>query len=124
MRFMMIVKHNGEFSVPPKELIDAIGQLTEEAVKAGTIFGGGGLAPTAKGARVRLSNGQLTVTDGPFAETKEIIGGFAQFDLPSKEEAVAGAVQFMELHRKYWPGWEGETEIRQMMESEECTPKV
>jgi hypothetical protein len=124
MRFMMIVKHNGEFRPPPKQLIDAIGQLSEEAVKAGTMLGSGGLAPTAKGARVRLSNGKITVTDGPFAETKEIIGGYAQFELPSKEEAVAGALRFMELHQKYWPGWEGETEIRQMMETGECAPET
>ena len=52
--------------------------------------------------------------DGPFTEAKEIVGGFAMFELKSKEEAVESAVQFMELHNKYWPGWEGETEIRQM----------
>jgi hypothetical protein len=124
MRFMMIVKHNGEFSPPPKQLIDALEQLSEVAVKAGTMLGSGGLAPTAKGARVRLSNGQISVTDGPFAETKEIIGGYAQFELPSKEEAVAGALKFIELHQKYWPGWEGETEIRQMMEAEECAAET
>src|SRR6195256_6064325 len=116
MRFMMIVKHAEKQGPPPKQLMDAIAKLAEEAAKAGTMLGSGGLGPTALGARVRLKGGQLTVTDGPFTEAKEIVGGYAQFELKSKEEAVQSAVKFMELHKKYWPGWEGETEIRQMFE--------
>jgi hypothetical protein len=124
MRFMMIVIKSAEKSDrPPKELMEAIGKLSEEAVKAGTMLGSGGLAPTATGARVRLSGGQLTVTDGPFTEAKEVVGGYAQFELKSKEEAVAGALHFMELHKKHWPGWEGETEIRQMVGPEDFAPK-
>jgi hypothetical protein len=119
MKFMMLVKHPENSGMPPQELMEAIGKLTEDAVKAGTMIGGGGLAPTAQSTRVRISGGQIQVIDGPFTESKEIIGGYAQFELPSKEEAVKGAVQFMELHRKHWPGWEGETEIRQMFGSED-----
>ena len=119
MRFMMFVKHAENSGPPPKALMDAIASLGEEAVKAGTMLGSGGLAPTAQSTRVRVSNGQLTVTDGPFTETKEVVGGFAQFELKSKEEAIEGAVRFMELHKKYWPGWEGETEIRQIFGQEE-----
>src|ERR1700674_702886 len=115
MQFMMIEKHAERSGVPPKELMDAIAKLSEEAVKAGTMLGSGGLGPTALGARVRLSGGQLTVTDGPFTEAKEVVGGYAQFELKSKEEAIEGALRFMELHKKHWPGWEGETEIRQMV---------
>jgi hypothetical protein len=59
------------------------------------------------------------VTDGPFTEAKEVIGGYAQFELKSKEEAVKGAVRFMELHRKHWPGWEGEAEVRQIFGPED-----
>jgi len=114
MRFMMIVKHGEKQGNPPKELMDAIAKLAEEETKTGTMVGSGGLRPTAEGARVRLSGGQVTVIDGPFAEAKEIIGGFAQFELKSKEEAVKSAVHFMELHKKHWPGWEGETEVRPM----------
>jgi hypothetical protein len=114
MKFMMIVKHKEGYGFPPKELMDAIGKLSEEAVNAGTMLGSGGLKPTDTGSRVRLSNGQVTVVDGPFTEAKEIIGGYAQFELKSKEEAVQSAVRFMELHKKHWPGWEGETEVRQM----------
>ncbi len=124
MRFMMIVKHAERSVPPPKELIDAITKADEEASKSGTMLGSGGLGPTALGARVRLSGGQIKVVDGPFSEAKEIIGGYAQFELNSKQEAVESAVQFMELHKKYWPGWEGETEVRQMFGPEDfpCQP--
>jgi hypothetical protein len=114
MRFMMIVKHAEKQGPPPKELMDAIAKLAAEETKTGTMIGTGGLGPTALGARVRLSGGQVTVTDGPFTEAKEVVGGYAQFELKSKEEAIEGAVRFMELHKKHWPGWEGETEVRQM----------
>jgi hypothetical protein len=121
MKFMMLVKqqHPKNQGLPPKELMDAIAILSEEAVKNHTMLGNGGLAPIEQSTRVRVSKGQLTVTDGPFAEAKEVIGGYAQFELKSKEEAVKGAVQFMELHRKYWPEWEGETEIRQIFGPED-----
>src|ERR1700682_4916352 len=119
MRFMMIVKHAESSGRPPKELMDAISKLSEEEVKSGTMLGSGGLGPTALGARVRLSGGKVTVIDGPFTEAKEIIGGYAQFELKSKQEAVESAVRFMELHKKHWPGWEGETEIRQMFGPED-----
>jgi hypothetical protein len=124
MRFMMIVKHAEKQGPPPKQLMDAIAKLAEEETKAGTMLGSGGLAPTAHGARVRLSRGQVTVTDGPFAETKEVVGGYAQFELKSKEEAIESAVRFMELHKKHWPGWEGETEVRQMFGPEDFAPKA
>jgi hypothetical protein len=125
MRFMMIVKHAEKQSgPPPKPLMDAIAKLAEEESKAGAMLGSGGLAPTAQGARVRLSGGKVTVTDGPFTEAKEIIGGYAQFELNSKEEAVQAAVRFMELHKKYWPGWEGETEVRQMFGPEDFPPRT
>jgi hypothetical protein len=124
MRFMMIVKHAEKQGPPPKQLMDAIAQLSEEATKTGTMLASGGLGPTAQGARVRLSGGQVTVTDGPFTEAKEVVGGYAQFELTSKEEAIESAVRFMELHKKYWPGWEGETEVRQMFGPEEFVPKA
>ena len=104
--------------------MDAIAILSEEAVKDGTMVGSGGLAPTTQSTRIRVSKGQLTVTDGPFTEAKEVIGGYAQFELKSKEEAIKGATRFMELHKKHWPGWEGETEIRQIFGPEDfaqCT---
>jgi len=119
MRFMMMVKHAEPSSPPPKELMDAMAKLSEDAVKAGTIRSNGGLAPTAQSTRVRLSGGQIKVIDGPFTEAKEVVGGYAEFELKSKEEAIEGAVRFMELHRKYWPEWEGELQVRQIFGPED-----
>jgi hypothetical protein len=117
MRFMMIVKSPENAGPPPQALMDAIAKLGEEAARAGTLVETGGLFPTAMGARVRLSKGQLTVTDGPFTEAKEVVGGYAVHELKSKDEAIEAAVRFMELHKKHWPGWEGETEVRQIFEA-------
>lgn len=123
MRFMMIVKHAENQGLPPKALMDAIARLAEDEVKAGTMLGSGGLAPTAQGARVRLANGKVTVTDGPFTETNEVLGGYAQFELKSRDDAIKSAVRFMELHKKHWPGWEGETEVRQMFGPDDFGPE-
>src|SRR3984893_15683411 len=114
MRFMMIVKSAENSGPPPKELMDAMAKILEEATKAGEMVESGGLASSAKGTRVRLSGGKLTVTDGPFTEAKEVFGGYAVFELKSKKEAIESAVRFMELHKQHWPGWDGETEIRQL----------
>jgi hypothetical protein len=121
MRFMMLVKSKENSGPPPRELMDAIAELAVEAVKTGAMLQTGGLAPTAMSTCVRLSGGQVSAIDGPFAETKEVVGGFAIFELKSKEEAVQSTLQFMELHKKFWPGWEGETEIRQIFGPEDVT---
>ena len=113
MRFMMIVKSAENSGPPPKAMMDAMAKIAEEATKAGEMIESGGLASTATGARVQLSGGKLTVTDGPFTEAKEVFGGYAIFELKSKKEAVERALAFMELHKQHWPGWQGETEIRQ-----------
>jgi hypothetical protein len=119
MRFMMLVKHAENSGAAPKELMNAIAVIAEQAVKDGTMVTNGGLAATAASKRVKLSRGQLTTVDGPFTETKEVVGGFAIFELKSKEEALEGALHFMDLHRKHWPGWEGELEIRQIFGPED-----
>lgn len=122
MRFMLIVKGDENFGAagpPPMGLMEAIGKLGEEATKAGKMVSMGGLQHTSKGASVRLRGGKLITTDGPFTEAKEMIGGFTILELSSKEEALEEARKFMELHRKLWPGWEGETEVRQMYEGDD-----
>jgi hypothetical protein len=124
MRFMMLVKHAENQGPPPKELMEAIGKLAEEAAKAGNMIVSGGLAPTAASTCVRVSRGQLASIDGPFTEAKEVVGGFAIFELPSKKVAIESAVQFMEIHRIHWPGWEGETEVRQLYGPDEFPPSV
>ena len=98
MRFMMIVKHAEKQGPPPKELMDAITKLAEEETKAGTMLGSGGLGPTALGARVRLGGGRVSVTDGPFTETKEVIGGYAILEAPSLAEAVELTRRFLKVH--------------------------
>ena len=115
MRFMTIVKHKeGPFEVPPA-LYEAINKLGEDAAKSGCVMvGRGGLLPTAEGTRIKLAGGKISVTDGPFAESKEVIGGFAIFEAPSKAEVLKWSMRFMELHKLHMPAWDCETEIRQM----------
>lgn len=119
MRFMMMVRTAENAGPPPKALMDAMDKLVEANVKDGSMITTGGLAPMAQTTRVRVSKGKLTVTDGPFTEAKEIIGGFAMFDLKSKEEALERTKVFMDLHRQHWPEFEGETEVRQIFGPEE-----
>jgi hypothetical protein len=117
MRYMMIVRGPEDFSTsgpPPMELMDAIGKLGDEATKAGKMVSMGGLRPTSQGFQIALKKGKLITTDGPFTEAKEVIGGFTIMELASKEEAIAEAEKFMELHRKLWQKWEGVTEVRPM----------
>jgi hypothetical protein len=123
MRFMMMVKSAENSGPPPKALMDAMGKLVEEAMKNGGLIDTGGLAPSAMSTRVRLSKGKISTIDGPFTEAKEVIGGFAIFELNSKQEAIGAAQRFIELHKKHWPGWEGETEIRPMFGPQDITCK-
>jgi hypothetical protein len=120
----MLVKHGENPGPPPPEFLEAMAKLDEDANKSGTMIVSGGLMPIAKSTRVRLSRGQVTAIDGPYTEAKEVVGGFAMFELKSKEEAIEGARSFMELHKKYWPGWEGETEIRQVLGMEAFEQKA
>jgi hypothetical protein len=96
--------------------MEAMGKFVEKSRKDGTLVDTGGLLPSKEGARVRLARGKVTVTDGPFSETKEVIGGWAILKADSKAEAIRVATEFMELHRKYWPGFEGESEVRPMFD--------
>ena len=110
MRYLITLRAEQPTSPPPPELMEAIMKLGEEATKAGTLLDTAGLAPSAQGARVRLAGGQLSVTDGPFAEAKEMIS-YALYQVRSKEEAVEWAARFMRLHRDLWPGWEGDSDV-------------
>ena len=120
MRFLSIYKH-AETNVPPTtEMMAKMGQLIEEMTQAGTLVSTEGCLPSSKGARVRRSGGKLTVTDGPFTESKEIVGGFAVIEAKSKEEAIEW------LKRAPFEGTE--VEIRQVFEAEdfgaEFTPEL
>jgi hypothetical protein len=111
MKFMFIVK-SASTMPPTPELLEAMHKLAAREIEAGRMLDNGGLMPLAQGAQVRINGGKLSVLDGPFAETKEVIGGYAVFDLPGKEEALASAIEFMQLHQDFLPGWEGTCELR------------
>lgn len=122
MRFLSIYKAP-ETNVPPTtEEMARMGQLIEEMTNAGVLLATEGCLPSAKGARVRRSGGKLTVTDGPFTESKELVAGFALLNAKSKEEAVELTKRFLEV------AGEGECEIRQIFEAEdfgsEFTPEL
>lgn len=119
MRFMMLVKSAENSGPPPKELMEAIWKNGEEVAKAGAMIESGGLKPSAMSVRIHLRGGKVTTVDGPFSEAKEVVGGFAIFEFKSMKEAVDSARDFMELHRKYWPGWQGETEVRPMFDKDD-----
>jgi hypothetical protein len=73
------------------------------------------LLPTAAGARIELRGGKMSSSDGPFANGAEVVGGYAIFEVKSRQEAIEWATRFMKAHKDHWKGWEGETEVRQLM---------
>lgn len=117
MKYMTFIRHSESYreSGPPKALMDAMGKFVERLVQEGKFIDGGGLRPSKDGVRVRVAKGKITVLDGPFTETKEVVGGWAILEA-SREDALRIEAEFMELHRKYWPEFEGEAELRPMFE--------
>ena len=112
MKFMFIVK--SAHRIPANAaLLEAMHKLADREIKAGRMLDNGGLTPLAMGAQVRVLDGQLSDVDGPFVEAKEVIGGYAIFELPGREEALASAKEFMQLHVDFMPGWEGVCEMRE-----------
>lgn len=116
MRYMYLVVSPREMDgPPPQRLMDEMAKLTEKRMADGSMVDSGGLLPTAMGAaRITLKGGKLSVLDGPFTESKEVIGGYAIFEFKTREEAIASAVEFMNLHKEFGEGWEGVCEMRPM----------
>ena len=112
MRFLSFIKTAEHQGPIPQGLEEAMGGFIEQSLKNGSLVQTGGLASTARGTRARLAGGKVTVTDGPFAEAKEVIGGYAMLEAASLEAAKQIMVDFLELHRRHWPGFEGECEVR------------
>jgi len=118
MRFLSIYKSR-ETGVPPTpEHIEKMTQLIEEGMKSGGLVATEGCLPSALGARVRLADGKTTVTDGPFSESKEVIGGFAILEARSKQEAIEMVNRFLSV------AGDGECEIRQIFEAPAHSPSA
>ena len=114
MRYMMFIKHPRDYDIRnvPPSLFEAMGEFVQEQIQKGAFVDGAGLKPLKDATRVRLAKGKLTVTDGPFAEAREVVGGYSLIEAASHDEAVAIARRFMELHQIHWPDFEGESELR------------
>ncbi|SRR6266550_2946485 len=114
MRFLMFIKHadGSHHGTPPKALMDAMEPFVAEGFRTGWLKDTSGLKGTSEGLRIRSKGGKLTITDGPFTEAKEVVGGYAIVDVKSKDEAREIARRFMELHRIHWPEFECESEVR------------
>ena len=115
MRFLSIYKTAERGGPPSQEEMARMGQLVEEGMRAGSLLAVEGCMPSATGARVRLSNGTLSVTDGPFTESKEVIGGLAILQARSKQEAIELVKHFINI------AGDGECELRQIFEADQAT---
>jgi len=114
MKYLSFVRSSEKYRnvQPPAAMMEAMGKLIEKFTTEGTLVDTGGLAASGDGFRMRLANGNLTTTDGPFVESKEVIGGWAILKADTKAEILRLTTEFMDLHRKYWPEFEGECEVR------------
>ena len=112
MRFLSMIRVNESAGqVPSEQLMHEMGTLIDEMTRAGSLIRTAGLRPTKEGRRVRLHKGQLSTVDGPFTETKEVIGGFAMLEAPSMEAATELTKRFLRIHGD---AWEIECEVRQL----------
>jgi len=118
MRYLAFIRSSEKHrsSPPPAALMEAMGEFVQRSFREGTLVDTGGLLPSKEGVLLRVAGGKLTVTDGPFAEAKEVIGGWAILKADTRAEALRVATEFMELHRRHWPAFEGEAELRPMEE--------
>ncbi len=114
MKYLSFVRSAERFRdvQPPPAMMEAMGRLIETFSRSGALVDTGGLAPSRHGFRMRLAGGKLTTTDGPFAEAKEVIGGWAILQANSHEEITRLVTEFMDVHRRHWPEFEGECEVR------------
>ncbi|MDW8338604.1 MAG: YciI family protein [Thermoleophilia bacterium] len=114
MKYLSIIRASEKYRdmKPPPALGEAMGKLIEKNLKTGALIDTGGLGATRDGFRVRVAGGKLTTIDGPFTESKEVIGGWAVMKADSREEILRLTAEFMELHKMHWPEFEGECEVR------------
>lgn len=118
MRFLGTIKTAEDAGAPPAALVEAMDSFLREAISTGAIVETGGLAPTAEGVRLRVDDGERHITDGPFIESKEVVGGYVIFNAPSRDAAMEWATRFVDLHVRHWPALVFECEVRQMLPME------
>jgi hypothetical protein len=118
MKYLAFIRHPEaqRHTPPPPAMMEAMGKFVQKALNEGSLVDTGGLLPSNEGFRIRLTDGKISVTDGPFSEAKEVIGGWAILKADTRAEAVRISMEFMELHRKHWPGFVGESEVRPMFD--------
>ena len=117
MRYMGFVQMDPRRTDPPEALMKAMDEHIAKAVAAGVFLDGGGLDAGAESTEVRLADGKVTITDGPYAEAKEVVGGYSVLEFRSHEEAVEEARRLVELHQTYWPEWEGSVVVRRIWDA-------
>jgi Uncharacterized protein conserved in bacteria len=120
MKYLLLIKHTEDYRgiTPPQGLMDAMEKFVGEGIASGKFIDTAGLKPTSEAKKVRSQGGRLTVIDGPFTESKEIVGGYATINADSDKEALDYATEFMELHRIHWPEFTGECEMRPLEDFE------
>jgi hypothetical protein len=120
MRYLCFVKMEEAKADPPAALMEAMGEHAGQGFASGTLVDAGGLYGVADAIEYRVSDGRLSVTDGPYAEAKEVIGGWAIIKVDSEAEARAEAQKMADLHMEHWPTWEGAIELRRIAEPDEA----
>jgi hypothetical protein len=115
MPFLSIVKAAENQGEPPAGLLEAMDKFVGDSLKDRSVIQTGGLAPSAAGFKIRMTGGKLVVTDGPFTEAKEVVGGYAVLAAATRAEALDAARRFMDLHVRHWPTWVGECEVREVV---------
>ncbi|MEL4319194.1 YciI family protein [Leifsonia sp. YIM 134122] len=120
MRFMCLVRTDETATIgqTPDGVWKRMAEYEQEGRRNGTLVDIGGLLPSASGAIVSLADGRISTVDGPFADTRELIGGYAIIEVHSREEAVELGRRVLQIHVEEWPGWEGDVEVRQLAASQ------
>jgi hypothetical protein len=120
MRYLCFVKMDGGLANPPQAIMDAMSEHVGESIANGSFVDGGGLYGAKEAVEYRVRGGSVTVTDGPYAEAKEVIGGWAIVRFDTEEEAREEGQKMADLHLRHWPGWEGAIEMRRIAEPDEA----
>ena len=121
MRYLVLLEGPQATTPPPPALMEGIATLGEEATRSGSLLDTAGLASSSLGSLVSVNSGGLSVMDGPFTESKELIS-YALYEVSSKDEAVEWTKRFMALHKDLWPGWEGEARVLKVSGPEDFAP--